>query len=335
MKHRLKLHHHKHTGHLIHHRHTSYWALIILVILSGACTLLIQRVSWADTLDVSATVPAPIPSIAAAFLPKFHQFHTAESTVTLEGTCPVIMPAVIIALYSGPVLLGSGICQANGTFAISVALQLGTHTIVAQIVTVTGQTGPTSTPISVTYTPPSPATPSPSTPTKAASYTPLDTNGHMLASVLAITTTQSFMTYRPGVASSFEAHFDGGTLPYQVTITWGDGTSETFTITDHEVQAFRHTYHQAATSPLAITMTDAANRSLTRYYATVNVIPSATHFITTPADWIDQLSTNIFVMSLSLYLALGACLIYLWHYEHTRYRKRIGLPTHYRWQHRK
>lgn len=340
MRQHFKLHHHKHTGKLIHHRHTSYWALILLVIISGAFALAIERVAQAETLAVSATVPAPIPSTAPAFSPKFSVFKTNKSLLLITGTCPVITPAVIIALYSGPTLLGSGTCQPDGTFSVEVALQPGEQTITAQVVTITGQTGLSSDPIVITYTPP--PTPSPETPTTPTSPAATSYSGGPLQSSLAsgvsfiyITTEKPFISYRATIPTALQMRIDGGIPPYIVAIAWGDGETTTTTASDNDMHAYPHTFTGDTSAPAAITVTDSNGAVLTRYLAVVNALPASDNATINPAGLLDSISSHLLNAPIIAYVFLLGALTFLWHYENTHYRQRVGIPTHYHWQHKK
>ena len=149
----LKLHHHKHSGKLIHHRHTSYWALALIVVVAGVFVTFIDRAARADTLDVSAVVPAPIPPDPAVFTSPATNSIFTNPVVTVEGTCPVISPAVIIVIYRGAEAIGSSTCSASGEFEVDVTLQRGTQSLIARILTITGQWGQDSIPLTLTYTP--------------------------------------------------------------------------------------------------------------------------------------------------------------------------------------
>lgn len=330
----FKLHHHKHTGKLIHHRHTSYWALCLIIIVSGLFAVAIGRAASADDLLVSATVPAPIPAGAPTITTPANGATLTASPIAFSGGCPVITPAVIIQFIEGVDVLGSTPCQADGTFSASLAMSAGQHTITAQVITITGQTGQSSNPVTITYVPPMAATPEEPTLSPTTDGTPAMVPGIDGLSLLSIQLTRSFISYRPGNPTSLQASFGGGTLPYTVTLSWGDGSTTTETITDNEIHVFSHTYQQSSSYLLTITLTDARKEVLTRNYAVVDATPVGLHTSTfTTASFIDNASTFIIRYPAVVYGGLLGALLVLWRLESLFYPNRIGLSMHYFWQH--
>lgn len=344
----FKLHHHKHTGKLIHHRHTSYWALCLIVIVSGLFAVAIERAASADDLLLSATVPAPIPAGAPTITTPANGATLTASPIAFSGDCPVITPAVIIQFIEDVDVLGSTPCRANGTFSITLAVSPGQHSITAQVITITGQTGQSSSPVTITYspaTPPAPVTPEQATsrPTIAATkltpstlQAPIAAPGTDGLSLLSIQLSQSFISYRPGTSTSIHAVFSGGTPPYIVRFSWGDGATTTEKISDNIEHEFSHTYGQSGSYLLAINLTDARNEVLTRNYAVVDARPVGLHITSYgAASLIDGISGLIVRYPLIVYSGLLGVLILLWSIEFLRYPNRVAIPIHYRWQHPK
>lgn len=333
-----KLHPHKHTGKLIHHRHTSYPVLVALIVIVGILIGLTGRIASADDLLVTATVPAPIPVGAPVFTSPEDGTVTEDPSVTFEGTCPIITPAVIIALYEGPTLLGSGICEASGTFEVTASLTPGAHTIAATVVTITGDNGESSQPLHITYTPKAPpvALTNPSTPSNPKD--PTTGSGPIPdASALApldIVSDKPFVTFSAELKATWRASFRGGQAPYRVTIAWGDGTVDTQAVTSSEFQTFTHTYKANRLYTLSVTLKDQSGLSLTRYYVAMRnngapVSSTSTSF----ATYIDSPIINQFWALWTIYLCLLLMLLLMWRYEHAHYPKGlVGVPLHYPWQ---
>lgn len=344
MRRAFKLHHHKHTGKLIHHRHTSYWALCLLVIISGVFTVTIERAAHADDLLVSAIVPAPIPADAPTITAPADGTTVTSSPVELSGGCPVITPAVVIQFIEHATTVGSAPCRTDGTFAVHVALSPGAHDITAQVITITGQTGQSSAPLHLTYTPPSPVVPDATAPiatqptssdghTTDVEATPVTMAGVDGLTLLGIELSQSFVSYRPGHAATLRAAFTGGSLPYSVSIAWGDGTTTTETIHDQTMHAFSHTYQQSSPYLLSVTLTDARQEVLTRNYAAVDATPAGPHSTPfTMAGLLDATSSLLIRYPLAVYGSLLGILLVLWRIELLLYPNRIGIPIHYHWQ---
>lgn len=344
MHRKLQLHHHKHSGKLIHHRHTSYWALVLLLFVSGGSMMLLERAANADDMVVTATVPAPIPvGKPSILLPTSGSTVTEAGPVTLSGSCPVITPAIIVAIYRGPDLLGSTQCDSTGAFSLSVALQNGLQTLVARVVTITGQYGEMSDNYLITYSPPIVTEPSdpgvtPSVPGTApgqnpGTYPPITQPPQSeLAPPLIIYFEPPVLTYRPNFPTTLRASFSGGTAPYTVRISWGDGKSSNATITTSEPFSISHTYQDDDITQFSITVTDSDGRSVTRWYAATNIGPKAPPIHFSASTFFDTASEHIMTIPITLYLLLLAAILTLWRYERTHFRQRVGMPMHYHWQ---
>lgn len=339
-------HHHKHTGKLIHHRHTSYPILFTLAVIVGGLILLTGRVAQADDLFVSATIPAPIPAGAPTFTSPDDGSSTTNNSVNFTGTCPVITPAVIIALYDGSTLLGSGLCQTDGTFAVAAALAPGAHAVVATVVTITNDTGESSLPLHIIYTPPtvpiSPSEPtapqapdspsSPSSPsTPAAAAYPTDST----IAPLDIISEKPFITFHSNRLAEWSGRFAGGTTPYTVTIQWGDGTQVAYPVGSNDLQVFSHQYNQNRVYIVSITTRDSKGATLKRNYVAMqsNGAPVASTSQSTLASMIDSTHIDPYIGVFSVYSCLLATMLMMWRYEHAHYPYRvIGVQVRYAWQ---
>jgi hypothetical protein len=338
MRRMLKFHHPKHTGKLIHHRHTSYGVLFALLVGVGVLLVTLTVSAFnvkADDLYVTATVPAPIPTGAPVFTSPSDGYTTDNPTVDFEGTCPVITPAVVIGLYEGATLLGSDQCSPSGNFAISAQLTTGAHSVVATVVTITGDTGESSTPLHVTYTLPVTTIPtSPTTPvTPGQPTSPPSVNGDGLAPILQITSDKPFILFQPGIQTTWKGSFAGGSAPYTVHVNWGDGVSDSFT-SDGSAVSYHHTYTTSGSYTITVTITDQAGYSLTRNFAAVDTSqPMAPVQFGLTTSIIDTVSRSSAFQILIIYAAVFILLVAMWRYELRHHKRTVGIPTHYTWQH--
>lgn len=329
-------HHHKHTGKLLHHRHTSYPVLFGLVIVVGILIGLTGRIASASDLIVTATVPAPIPVGAPVFTTPTEGSTTNASSVQFAGTCPVINPAIIVALYEGSTLLGSGVCHTDGTFQVTASLSSGAHTIIATIVTITGDSGESSTPFHVTYTVPTPATPTtPTEPSMPSLVTNTPTDEAIAP--LDMISEKPFITITASRHAEWRGRFAGGVTPYIVTILWGDGGRETRHITSNDEQVFSHVYQNDPVYTASLTITDESGLSLTRNYAAVRIggtATTATNNTASPvATILDNPIHDPIVTSWVVYTSMLVPMVMMWRYEHIHYPyKVIGRPLRYAWQ---
>lgn len=329
---KYKLHHVKHTGKLLHHRHTHYPALLLIVLAVGALMFLTGRIASADDMLVSATVPAPIPAGAPVFTVPADNSVTTNPAVQFRGTCPIITPAVIIALYEGSTLLGSVACEADGTFQITTSLTPGAHTVIATVITITGDIGQSSSPLHITYMPPTNPTPAvpgslprPSMP-DAGSVAPLDIIGE-----------RAFITFSRDLRAEWRGRFTGGIPPYDIIIAWGDGDTSTRTAVSSDLQILTHRYRTNRLYTVSITVKDESGLSLTRYYASMrgDGAPQLTNS-TSLTNLLDSPVINPFWAAYLIYLCLLVTMLLMWRYEHSRHPYRVvGFPLHYPWQHYK
>lgn len=327
-------HHHKHTGKLIHHRHTSYPVLFGLALIVGGLIFATNRIANADDLLVTATVPAPIPVGAPAFTTPADNTETDKPTVNFAGTCPIIAPAVIITLYEGSTLLGSGICENDGTFAVTASLTPGAHTIVATVVTITGDNGETSDPLHITYIPPpTPATPS--IPTTSSPRTGANNPGGGNIAPLDIIGEKPFITFRSNLKAEWRGRFAGGIPPYAVTINWGDGKSDTYKVSGNDLQVFTHQYRQNRLYAFSVTVQDNGGLSLKRNYVAMRNggVPTGAYTQNNFASFIDSTYIDPYIAWIAIYLCLLMTMLMMWRYEHIHYPYHvIGVPVHYPWQ---
>lgn len=335
---KYRLHHRKHTGKLLHHRHTHYPALLLLVLIAGLLLFMTNRIAGAADILVNATVPAPIPTGAPAFTSPADGTTTDDASIDFKGTCPIITPAVIIALYDGTTLLGSGICDADGTFAVTASLTSGTHEVVATVVTITGDNGESSAPLHITYTPPlspvNPVSPTPSAPSSGSTTGPIPEAGTIAP--LDIITEKPFITFDASLQTDWNVHFTGGVAPYTVTIAWGDGHIDTRSVPNNDLQAFTHRFKSNRLYTVTVTLKDQSGLALTRYYVAMRVNGAPTAHSTTQntlAGLLDSPIVDPFWAAWIIYLCLLTTMLLMWRYEHTHYPSRvIGVPLHYPWQ---
>ncbi len=323
-------HHHKHTGKLIHHRHTSYPILFALMVVVGGLIFMTDRVATADDLQVTATVPAPIPVGAPVFTTPEEGavFHTPS--VDFHGTCPVATPAVIISLYESSSLLGSGICQSDGTFVITASLTSGAHTIIASVSTVTGDNGDTSAPLHITYVPSAPPANSGSAPNPEVTVPRDDT-----ITPLDIISEKPYVAFKNDLNAEWRGRFIGGVSPYTLTIMWGDGTSDTYNVSSDDLQIFRHQYSHNQLYPLRVTVRDQSGLQLTRHYIAMHAsgVTDNGESQNTIASLLDNTVVDPYLATIGIYISLLLTTLLLWRFEHLHYPYRvIGVPLHYPWQ---
>lgn len=310
------------------------------MVIVGGLIFLTDRVATADDLLVTATVPAPIPTGAPAFTAPDDNTVTDKPSIDFEGTCPIITPAVIIALYDGTTLLGSGLCQNDGTFVVTASITSGAHTIVATVVTITGDTGESSDPLHVTYTPPlvpvNPTNPSsPQNPTTPRPTTGTNVPTNDTIAPLDIISEKPFVTFRSDLKAEWRGRFAGGVPPYTVTIHWGDGKNNTYKVSGNDLQIFTHRYSQNRLYTFSITVQDSSGLTLKRNYVAMqsNGAPTGSGQTHNFTSILDTTFMDPYLSLLIVYLCLLVTMIMMWRYEHIHYPYRVfGVRLRYAWQ---
>lgn len=225
MKRFLKLQHRKHSGRLIHHRHTSYRALIAIVLLAGIVVILTSRVAAADDIVITATVPAPIPTVAPIISTPQPGNSSKSPQIIVRGSCPTISPPIVIALFDNGSFVGSAPCI-NGSFSLGVSLATGANSLVATVETITGGTGKSSSSVVVTYS----ALGGAVLPAKQKSTPPR----------MSFVEHNLLLTFGPNKDATISGSISGGTPPFTLTVDWGDLSHQTLTASTHTITASHH-----------------------------------------------------------------------------------------------
>jgi hypothetical protein len=267
---KLRLHHHKHTGKLLHHKHTSYHALLLVLAIAGVFMVSFNRMAQAADFEVSAIVPAPLPNDPAVITTPADGSVVTTSSVTVGGTCPVITPAIIVVLYESSTFMGSDTCSVDGTFAVPTTFSPGSHTLTATVMNFTGQSGATSTPVTFTYTPPpAPTLPTPNAPTPpvgGATPTPKPNPSPVSVptSPLEIVSERPFILFGRNRDAVWHGTVQGGTTPYTLTVSWGDGETQKLQGLSSEKLSLSHRYQKSGIYQITLQLTDASGQTVTR-----------------------------------------------------------------------
>jgi len=276
----LHLQHHSHTGKLLHHRHTSYRALALLLLATGLILIKVEmslrQIATADSLYVTATVPAPIPTSPAVIEQPADNSTVTDPNLTVNGTCPVTQPVVSVAIYDNGHLLGSTPCK-GGYFNLSLSLYEGNNSLLARTYTVTDDNGPDSTVVQVIYAPP--------VGTGTGSSTGSQSGGHAGRSGTVPTGTsppasepgkltvqgdKPFIPFGPNQAAQWSGVISGGSGSYTVIIDWGDGTTNTYHSVDTNTQFFSHSYSTFSPRTVQVTAGDENGTTGSSNYSAVS-----------------------------------------------------------------
>lgn len=286
-----------------------------------AMLVLVDQMSVrASEYIVSATVPAPLPPDAPIITSPQNNAVVHSPDTSIKGTCPVVTPAVIITIYEDANLLGSVVCGTDGSFIVPVTLPVGSHTIQAKVLTITGQNGAASDGVTIVYSlPASSQIVSDQRDRHKATDTTAGTPGIGLP--VRITPASPYVLIDPTGNVIWKGIFSNGSSPYKVSINWGDGSTDVVDVRDNSEQSFSHHYTTITTYTIVIDVTDAEGETATMYSVAVTYrtqqnlglgvdshLPSVSPFV----SFIERYMWYIYVMTLS-------SLVFLWYIEHGRH----------------
>jgi hypothetical protein len=135
------------------HRRIALQPIIVMMLLCvGVMLAAFTMNALADSITVTATVPAPGLTVPAVITDPTDGSTTGSQDINVVGTCP---DNSYVNLSNNGYVVGSYNCTAN-TFQIGLELSLGTNQLQVQDYNITNSAGPTSPSIIVTYTPQTP-----------------------------------------------------------------------------------------------------------------------------------------------------------------------------------
>lgn len=315
----LQLRHHKHTGKLLPHKHTSYGALFLLMAVPIIMLALVGQLVQASDYLVSATVPATMPTDAPTIDTPQNATTTYDDSLVVSGTCPVVSPPIVVAVYDSSALVGSASCAADGHFAVTVPLTYGEHTLVATVTTITGQVGASSAAVTVTRlqaAPGSEPSGSSSSPTGSSVSSGLSTEA--LGVPIHIAPTDTFVLLSGDGTGLWTGTFTGGKAPYKITIDWGDGTVDTYDVTNGDEQKFTHHYEVVGVYPIIITAVDSLGQSTTLQSVAVTVAVKQQSILDSHANNVPPIVAFIEQHGAQIYIVTLFGLGFLWYLEHGR-----------------
>ncbi len=260
---KVKVSNHRHTGRLLPHEHTSYALLSFILLLLGVFLMTYTKAVSADpppvsgNITISGAVMGPPPSQPAVIVNPQDGQHFTANPVTVSGTCP---HGTTVKIFKNNVLAGSVICQSDDAFNLLIDLFFGQNDLVAHDYSVTDLVGPDSGVVTVYLDQPVSVAP------------PINVASPALLSQLYIKSdTAIYRGAFPGQVISWPAEIVGGTPPYAVSVTWGDGQSSLISRAVAGVFKAEHTYKLGGNYRVIFKVTDAAgNAAYLQLVAVVN-----------------------------------------------------------------
>src|SRR5688572_10659070 len=189
------------------HKRVALHPVNILLFLCVGVVLTISTLQAnAETIEVTATVPAPLPTAPAIITSPKDQDRLTTSSIQVLGTCPA--DSAYVTLHRNGVFSGVGQCESGG-FQIQTTLTIGANELWARVYNFTNNEGPVSAPITVYYDPPTPTPPIPEPPLPEAPFpvSPRPPAAPVGREPLVVTTEYKYQT-----------HFTGGTFEWRLQL---------------------------------------------------------------------------------------------------------------------
>lgn len=216
----------EHTGRLAPHHHTSYGVLLALLALVAVLLAAVSlQASAADgdaalqsqqgNVGVAAAVTDKQPTTAPHITHPGSGQELSTLPVDVGGSCP---SGFIVKLFSNDILIGAGQCS-NGSFTLPTDLFFGRNTVVARAYNNQGQGGLGSDAVGATFAPTAGPAPGPFQQFTASSAP---------ANQLFLKADVFFRGGTPGSEQTWPLEIAGGTAPYAVSISWGDGKTDVY-----------------------------------------------------------------------------------------------------------
>ncbi len=217
----------------------------------------ILMVGWtyeaiADDIVVTATVPAPPLTQPATITSPTNGANFTNIPITVIGTCP---SNSYVELYLNQTMDGVAMCQNNG-FQISTDLYEGENTLLAQDYNITNQAGPTGQSITVSYQPSVSSPPGVVSSTPSSSSASSSPHGSSTTPPLLITTNYKYQSVPVNTNFSQTLTIQGGTPPYDLRVTWGDGNASSQTSPAAGPVIINHVYKTAGYYVITVNLTD-------------------------------------------------------------------------------
>lgn len=218
------------------------------------------------TVEVSGIVTGPPPSTAPTIEDPAPDTTFTQKSISVKGSC---IANLIIRIYRNNFFAGSTLCQANGTFSLSIDLFEGKNDLIARQFDTYGQSSPDSNTVPVYYTPTlssSPTLPgSPASPTRSA---PIENIAQFQLIIEYDYTLQTIYTGKPFY---FPVKFTGGNKPYAISITWGDDTNDVYSKQSTQPFTVQHTYQKSGYYTVTLKVSDSkGEQAMLRFVLLVN-----------------------------------------------------------------
>lgn len=235
----------------LHRRIALHASSLLLLLGGGFIPSPFNFTAQTYSYDVTARVPAPLPSSPAVITSPTDQQHVTDQTITVSGSCPADS---YVKVFVNGTEAGVATCS-GGAFSLPVTLAPGANTLTAKVYNVTDDEGPSSGAITVYYDAPVVPSQSPGASPSTSTGSPTGTSGNAGPPAPTITLPYHFAIQYPGDKWQWEVTI-GGKAPFDIVIDWGDGNTQRFTRAEAGTFTISHVYNKASTYQPVIQVTD-------------------------------------------------------------------------------
>ncbi len=233
-------------------------------------------VSSAQTINISAVVPAKALTSPATITNLSNNQKLTTSPIKVIGNCP---PNSYVVLVRNGYASGMAVCQ-NNSFQIETDLTPGSNNLLAQDYNLTNQAGPAGSSLRVIYVPATSAQPpiaqtipaanSPQPPNPSTSTLP----SQPAPSSLLLSATSSYKTFTTGETYAWQMTLSGGQPPYFVYVNWGDNTYSNFFFKADPTFTVEHHYQKSGIYTIIVSSIDSAGyKAVTQLSAVIKANP--------------------------------------------------------------
>lgn len=232
--------------------------LVMIMLCVGALLSSWTQVVTADSASytVHASVPGPAPTVPATIDSPLSGVVFKNTPVTVTGTCPT---GTYVEILRNNFSSGIALCSATGTYSLQIDLFNGVNLLLARDYSYTDQPGPDSGITTITYSPNNPVTGGGGT-VSPTPYSPTNPN-NVVPEPLVLKAHYTFVGYYIGQPATWDIHIEGGSPPYAMSVEWGDGTTQLYSIKESRDVSIQHVYKKTGgyhgSYPVKITATDA------------------------------------------------------------------------------
>ena len=257
----------------IPYSHFTYLKSGIFYLFAGLSLLFVLFITtentYAESVTVTAKVPAQIPSMPAVITSPVDQQDFDAQVITVNGTCPP--EGAYITLLRNSISSGIAPCT-SGNFELSLSLIKGANQLQAIVYNSTDDQGPASNIVTVYYTIPYPLPPPvqsfPILPTPSVPIQPVN------PSRITPLTLEYHYTYQVrdvGQGWNWSISLQGGLAPYTCSVDWGDGQHEELDPTADLTLVLHHTYkHTGSFTPVVLCRDRVGAEAVIQLLAIVN-----------------------------------------------------------------